>query len=47
LADTVFRVRSKELAEFRITAYPEWQVVGEVMIGKHNVQDEIQEVIIV
>ncbi len=44
MAYTVFRMRSKELEEFRITAYQDWQVVGEVMIGRHNVQDEVQGV---
>ncbi len=44
MADTVFRMRSKELAEFRITAYQEWQVSSEIMIGRHSVQDEVQGV---
>ncbi len=44
MAYMVFRMRSKELEEFRITAYQEWQVVGEVMIGRHNVRDEVQGV---
>ncbi len=35
------------MAELRITAYQEWQVVGEVMIGRHGVQDEVQGVGIV
>ncbi len=47
MADTVFRMRSKELAEFRTTAYQEWQVVRKVMIGRHGVQDEVQGVGIV
>ncbi len=38
----MFRMRSKEWAELRITAYQEWQVVGEIMIGRHGVQDEVQ-----
>ncbi len=44
MADTEFRFRSKELAKFRITAYQEWQVEGEIMIGRQSVQDEVQEV---
>ncbi len=47
MADTVFRMRSKELAEFRITAYQEWEIVGEIMIGRHGVQDQVQGVGIV
>jgi hypothetical protein len=50
-------MRSKELALFRDevqgvgrvqnTAYQEWQVVGEIMIGRHCIQDEVQGVGIV
>jgi hypothetical protein len=47
LADKEFRMRSKELTLFRMTPYQEWQVVGEIMIGRQGVQDEVQGVEIV
>jgi hypothetical protein len=43
----VARIRSKVLALFRITAYQEWKIVGEIMIDRHGVLDEVQGVGIV